>query len=98
VRGELPRTGLGIYRNSRAWLGAGVGWSRPRARHVQRAASARRSTRARDRTRGDTQCGRFQASIGSKSQQILTGSLCEISSPDSTLTFSCGGRVVSRSV
>jgi hypothetical protein len=98
VRGELSRTGGGIYRRSRARLGIGAGWSRPCAARAQRAASARPSTGARDRTRGDAQCGRFQASIGSKSQQILIGSLCEISSVDSTLTFSCGGRVVFGSV
>lgn len=27
VRGELPRTELGIYRHSRAWVGTGAGWS-----------------------------------------------------------------------
>jgi hypothetical protein len=98
VRDELPHTGEGF-------IGAfGQGWaqargrSRPRAARAQWAASARPSTGARDRTRGDTQCGCFQASIGSKSWQIFTGSLWEISSPSSTLTFLCGSRGVFGSV
>jgi hypothetical protein len=74
------------------------GRSQPCAVRVQRAASARPNTWARDWTRGDTQCGRFQAFIGSKSSRIWARSHCKICSPHWALSFACGSWGVFRSV
>ena len=66
----LSRTLGGIYRRSRARLGACTWWSRQSVGCAKRVASAWPSTATRYRTRGDTQNGCFQSSIGSKSLLI----------------------------
>jgi hypothetical protein len=93
VKGRPLRT-RGTYRRPREWLGTGAGdRSRPCAACAQRAATARPSAWARDRTRGSVILPEFNRPLADQNVHILPRILCSVSSPCQGLPVVCESRV-----
>jgi hypothetical protein len=93
VKGGMLRT-RGTYRHPRAWMGAGArARHRPCVARAQRAASARSSALARDRTRGSVILPEFKRLLADLNVHILPRILCSVSSPCQGISVVCESRV-----